>query len=389
MNMSLLKPLGTGQGYLKAGFLGFAGSGKSVTSALLLCATRRAMKLDGPIVLFDTEGGSEYIAPMIRALTGQDVVGFRGRSFSDLLEVGEECLKIKAAGLSVDSITHVWRELCLSYMKQVNEGLRKRNREPRTRLEFQDWAALKEMWSKWPDFYLNSPLHIAICGRAGYEYDFEENSEGKKELRKTGIKMKVEGEFGFEPSLLVEMERIQEPDGKGGFTQKRRATILKDRFGLIDGAEMMLDSEPLRREDFEAAMEATFALFAPHVARLTPGAHAPVDTTLKTETGADQDGDSSYARERKARTILCEEIQGELVAAYPTQGADDKKAKADLIHRVFATRSWTAVEGLESQVLREGLRALREEIAKRKAPPSESSAPTSDPTTTTPQETFR
>src|SRR6185503_10075486 len=98
------------------------------------------------------------------------------------------------------------------------------------------------------DFYLNSKLHIIICGRAGFDYDYEENEETqRKELIKTGIKMKTEGEFGFEPSLLVEMEAVQnlaQGGGRGkknaapkaGVSVTRRAVVLKDRFSVIDGA---------------------------------------------------------------------------------------------------------------------------------------------------------
>ena len=39
-----------------------------------------------------------------------------------------------------------------------------------------------------------------IAGRAGYDYDYEQREDGTgKDLVKTGIKMKTEGEFGFEP----------------------------------------------------------------------------------------------------------------------------------------------------------------------------------------------
>ena len=41
----------------------------------------------------------------------------------------------------------------------------------------------------------------------GYEYDYFEDEAGKKQLEKTDIKMKAEGEMGYEPSLLVLMER--------------------------------------------------------------------------------------------------------------------------------------------------------------------------------------
>jgi len=251
-------------------------------------------------------------------------------------------------------MTHVWRELCDSYLKQVNAKVREQNerydkkRPLKKNLEFQDWMPLKGIWSHWTDCYLNSPLHIIIAGRAGFEYDMQENEDtGKKDLVKTGIKMKTEGEFGFEPSLLVEMEREQVPDvnAPGGFFLRRRATVIGDRFSVIDGA---------------TALNPTFDFFRPHVELLRAGAHAPVDTALKTETGADDSGDTEWARERKTRTILCEEIQGELVAAYPGMSSPEKKAKTELIHSVFGTRSWTAVEGMESGKLRSGLQAIRE-----------------------------
>jgi len=300
---SLLGTLGTGQGYLKAGFLGFQKSGKTFTAMLLAIGTRKFFGLTGPIAMFDTEGGSEYIARVVQRETGTDLVGVKSRAFDTLCTMAEECVSAGVSVLIVDSVTHVWRELCDAYLGQLNERLAAKKLPRRQRLEFQDWAHVKGVWSRWADFYLNAPLHIIICGRAGYEYDMELNEEtGRKELVKTGIRMKTEGEFGFEPSLLVEMEREQLPDGKGGFRLQRRGTVLGDRFGVIDGA---------------TTLDPTFDFFEPHLALLKPGAHAPIDTAVKSDVGVDDEGDDGWSRERKTRTILCEEIQGELVNAYP------------------------------------------------------------------------
>src|SRR5262249_24021999 len=156
-----------------------------------------------------------------------------------------------------------------------------------------------------------------------------------------------EAEFGFEPSLLVEMERTQTPTGTGGFTIHRTATVIGDRFGVLDG---------------KTCIDPTFNFFLTHVRLLTPGAHAPVDTAVKTDAGVDEDGGDAWARERRTRTLLAEEIPGELGNAYPGQASAEKKAKADLLHALFGTRSWTAVEGMDSGRLRDGLRALRERL---------------------------
>lgn len=341
-----LETMGNGQGYLKAGFLGFPKSGKTYTAALLAIGTRTYMAHDGPIAMFDTEGGSEYIAPAIKQATGKDLIGVRSHSFDDMLACGQQCEKDGVAVLIVDSVTHPWRELCEAHLAKINAGRKSRQLSPRLRLEFSDWNILKPYWAKWTDFYLNSKLHIIICGRAGYEWDFSEPDEesGKRELRKTGVKMKTEGEFGFEPSLLVEMERAQEVrDGTRILTHT--ATVLGDRFGAIDGKQ---------------ANNPGFEFFEPHVALLKPGAHAPVDTSLKTDTGVDGNGQDAWGRERREREILAEEIQGEMMRVYPGQTAAEKKGKAELLETFFNTRSWTKVTTkTKSADLRDGLDKMR------------------------------
>ena len=53
---SRLQSLGKGQGYLKAGFLGFPKSGKTFTSFRLAFGVRKHFGLKGRIAMFDTEG---------------------------------------------------------------------------------------------------------------------------------------------------------------------------------------------------------------------------------------------------------------------------------------------------------------------------------------------
>jgi hypothetical protein len=347
--MGILQKLGNGQGYLKAGLLGFAGAGKTMTATKIAVGTRAFFKEDGPIAMFDTEGGSEYIAEIVRSATGKDMVGVKSRSLDDLLEVGQECVKSGVSVLIVDSMTHVWRDVVDSYLAEVNRQRAGRNQGPRKTLEFQDWGPIKAKFGQWTDFYLNSKLHIIIAGRAGWDYEEEKNEQGKKQLVKSGTKMKTESEFGFEPSLLIEMEMIDERSGgKKSGVVSRMATVIKDRFAVIDGKQF-------KNPKFED--------FLPHIERLKPGAHTDIDMSLKTTHDVDETGDAQYYRERKTREILCEEIQGELTAAFPGQSADEKKIKVDLIFNAFNTRSWTAVQSTDSEKLRAGLKAIREAIA--------------------------
>lgn len=347
----------TQQGYLKAGLLGFPKSGKSYTATMLAIATKRLLNLPGQIAMFDTEAGSVYLSGLVKELTGQDLLAIRRRSLKDLVAWGKACLE---AGISVgivDSVTHPWRELCDSYLKQKNDQRRAKRLGPQDKLQFQDWGPIKERWNTWSEFYLNSPLHIVICGRAGFDYDFVENEDGKDELRKTGIKMKTEGEFGFEPSLLVEMNRNQSLTDKA-HRISREAIVLGDRFGVVDGKVGEFHSFGNHEQELAAVSE----FFGPHLQLLVPGCHAPVNVESRTEFDM-VDGEDSATAERRKRTILVEEIQGELTRVWPGQTAKEKAAKLEAIERHFNTRSWTAVESMGVQQLSRGLSDLRTHLA--------------------------
>lgn len=353
--MSLLKPLAGTAGYLKAGFLGFSGSGKTHTAMLLALGVRQMFGLEGPIAMFDTESGSDYWSSRIKRETGKDLLGVKSRSFDDLMDMAKEAQEAGVSVLIVDSVTHLWREVCESYLQQVNEAMADRARRqnwrrkpsPRQSLEFQDWAPIKSKWAKWTDFYLNAPMHIIVCGRAGFDYDFETNERGKKELIKSGVKMKTENEFGFEPSLLVEMERTVSVETKKLANQ---ATIIKDRFDTING---------------KTCEGPTFEFFRPHVEKLKPEAHAPIDVEPKTQFDVD---DGEWHQEKRQRKILSEEVKELLAAHYPSQTSEDKKARAEAFQKHFGTRSWTKIsESTPSDQLRRGLDALRAELEPRPA----------------------
>jgi len=352
------------QGYVKAGFLGFAKSGKSFTAALLACAIRQHFQMDGPISMYDTETGSIYLRDLVSTLTGKELLAKKARSFEVMMSWASACVQAGVSVAIVDSITHPWRELCDSYLEQVNEWRVQKRWQKQKRLEFQDWNVIKPRWQRWSDFYLNSPLHIIICGRAGWEYEMEARDDGsnKKDLIKTGVKMKTEAEFGFEPSLLVEMQREQ--DLNSGHRIIRTATVLGDRFSKIDGAGAIFPST----NDPAKAMEAVYTFFRPHLQCLSRGSHATVDTAGRTNFDINDQGEDGWAAERKQRTILCEEIQGLLLAHYPSQSAADKRAKVSAIEKHLGTRSWTAVEALRSEVLRQALQSMRQSLEHQ--PPS-------------------
>ncbi len=62
-----------------------------------------------------------------------------------------------------------------------------------------------------------------------------QNEEGIMEQAKTGIKMKAEGDMSYEPSLLIEMEKVRCQDGSVGQGMIHRAWVTGDRFDLLTG----------------------------------------------------------------------------------------------------------------------------------------------------------
>lgn len=344
----LIKKAENTMAYFKAGFLGFPGSGKTYTSTKLAIGICEATGAKS-ICYFDTETGSDFLLPMIKA-AGLEAYQVKGYSFSDLLTTIKECEENKIGVLIIDSITHVWRELCESYDKKLRRN---------GRLQFQDWAKIKGEWAQYTAAYINSRVHIIVCGRAGYEYDYDFNEDGTKDLIKTDIKMKVESEFGFEPSLVVLMERtsenkeqVKEHMGKADRKSKEakqsnkpsagskwihRAYILKDRTDTINGQVF----------DYPK-----FSDFTPHFQALNIGGeHFGVDASRNSEDRFDDNGRGKWDKDRHLKGIALEEIQGTMLKLWPGQSVDEKKAKANFVEAVFATRSWTKVEDTHLEVL--------------------------------------
>jgi hypothetical protein len=168
------------------------------------------------------------VLPRIEA-AGISMVTAKTRAFTDLLAAVPEA-EAHASVLVIDSLTHFWVELCEAYCAKRARDLKR----PSYRLQFQDWAFLKAEWRRFTDLFVNTSVHIIACGRAGYEYDYAEGEDGKKQLEKTGVRFKAESEMGYEPDLLVLMERRMNMDTKA---DEHVAHVIKDRSTLLDGNE--------------------------------------------------------------------------------------------------------------------------------------------------------
>ena len=149
--MSLFKKAESTSAYLKAGFLGFAGSGKTYTATqlavgLAMLINERKLKEAGrPIFFLDSETGSDYVAHRVQE-AGFELYAAKTRAFVDLMDGIRECQQ-SGCVLIIDSITHFWREFCEAYRRKNNKK----------RMEMFDWMRVKEEWGAFTDLFVNSP----------------------------------------------------------------------------------------------------------------------------------------------------------------------------------------------------------------------------------------
>jgi len=337
---NLLQPATNQMAFAKVGIYGFSGSGKTRTSAEIMIGLyhylleKKAIKKDTPLALIDTETGTDFLIPLYEK-NGVKTVRVKTRSFIDMCNVIKEAEQ-SCFGLITDSVTHVWRDLVDSYQKKLSKSRKYKG------LTFQDWNIIKPEWHKYNDLFVNSKLHIIVCGRAGWDYDYFENENGKKELEKLGTKMKAETEFTFEPSLVIEMEIAKQIKGEIGSKAVRLGHVIKDR-------------NPYNSLDGKSFTNPTFKHFKPFFDNLNIGSeHLGLDTTKDSSDLFDHNGHSEAYAKKKAKEIKLEEIENALSMKFPR----DKNSRAKVAKQIFATTSWAAVTQKPFSELEAGYSAM-------------------------------
>lgn len=316
--------------HLKAGAFGFAGSGKTFTASLIALGLHKHIKSNKPIYGIETETGLSYLKDKFKD-QGVNLQVLRTRAFISLISALQEVAKDDNI-IIIDSITHFWQELTKAYLTKMG----------RSRLLLKDFMPLKQEWSPFPDLYLNSKSHIIMCGRAGYTWGESEDEDGEKKTVQTGTKMKVEGDLGYEPTLLIEMEQLKESN-KQGSTYKNRAWVIKDKFDVIKGQYFDMP---------------TFENFLPHINRLNLGGKSPeidLTTTSVTFIESDKGGYEKY----KQRDILIEELQNEMTLRFNARTDDGKTAALQFLKDAFNTTSMKAIADLGNDVIADGLNKLK------------------------------
>lgn len=344
----------------KIGAFGNTGSGKTTTLSLLAAGMSKRFHGGAPVAFFSTEPGVDFVKPIFAA-EGIQLFEERSKAFSDLIGTVKQAQTLGCEILIVDSVTHVWRELVDAYCKK--RGVSKP--------EFHHWKDIKGEWSRWTDLYVNAPIHMLVAGRAGNEYEYEEDERGKKELVKGDSKMKAETEFGYEADLLIELfsdadlaaTKARRKKGEASKIRDSRmrhtALVKKSRAWALNGRQFFYDDR-----DTYAAGECMKVVddFMPYFEMLNlGGVHVGVNTDRNSEGAFDREHGSEWLQNKRRKEVALEEITASLVMLFGAGRTDaDKKNKLHVLEAVFGVRSWTAVENMGWWKLTDGRDQLKE-----------------------------
>jgi len=348
--------------YFKMGIQGEAGSGKSYTMAKVAAGLHRFVKSEKPIVLFDTENTGGFIVPRFNEAKIEVRVR-QSRSLTDLSKAMDFCESGEAGILLIDSITHIWD----NFLKAFKEA------KGRNFIQFQDWGELKPTWKEqFSDRMVLAPYHIIFTGRQGdvYQYEVDEGS-GRRELVKTGIKMRTEKETPYEPDLLVLMERYESLLGKEKVIY-RNATVLKDRAAVIDGKVFKNPGF----KDFKPSIEFVMQNKS-EKGVVVPGDDR--DLVQRSENDSEQKREAAKYYER-AMNLLDFHAGG--------QKKEDKTRRFKALDYAFGDTSDTAIKAFGKERLMEGYLKLQEFFSDEKEgrpTPKDSPAPPSEPSPDPPE----
>jgi hypothetical protein len=344
----MFKKLENNRPFLKMAFEGFAGDGKTFTATQVAIGVHKLIKSDKPIALFDTEKAFKALKPSFDAAEIEAIVDDEQRSLAALNQAIKWCEDGGADILIIDSITHVWEEFMQAYLNRPDK-----NGKPmqRNRLEFQDWGVVKPKWkAEFSNPFVMAKCHIIFTGRAGYEYTDEKNAEtGKREIFKSGIKMKAETETAFEPDLLVLMQKQSDLISENK-TVWREAMVVKDRTNQIDG-------KTFRNPTFDSFYPA-IKILLDGTLRQTYGVNIP-DTFVEFE--------SKFNEVLKEREILVAEIEGCFELMGLGTGSADKQVKAWTLNQVYGLNSTEMLAKKNNSTIRDGLKVIKDFSNKYKA----------------------
>lgn len=347
--MKLFQQAANLQAFAKVGLYGPQGSGKTTTAMKIAIGLATLGAEKRPIAFIDTETGSDFFVARMKELE-IPFYQLKTRAFRQLRPAIQEA---EAAGAItvIDSVSHFWDELKTAFEKRLE----------RTRLQFQDWAEIKDEWREgYATPFVNSRCHILVCGRVQDIFEDFVDDDGRKDIVRVGTRMRAEKEFGYEPSLVLEMESLP-----ASLDQLRAAASKKERAGIKVKSERLIRATVIKdRADLMNGKTFDFPDFddfLPHFQTLNLGGeHLGVDGK-NSEALFGARGQSGAGRARR-KEIALDELTEDFKRAFPGRDAETTTLKSDVAKAIFDTRSWEAVKEKSLEEIRFGLAVFRKAL---------------------------
>jgi hypothetical protein len=341
--------------FVKMGIYGKAGSGKTFTATQI--AIEIAKRCDNkPIAFFDTESGTNFVTQYVKDAGIKPVVK-RSRSFVDMVDAIKVAEK-ECSVLVIDSVSHVWDNLWKSYLKDKTQTL-----------EIHQWAPIK---SQWQDLFvmnfLNSKLHIIICGRCANDIDYDWNEDtNKREVIPMGERMKAEKEFSHEPDFVIMMKGLTDAQLKlaeaRGLATKAERKKAKAQIKNISKSKLnhwtFCEKDRTNNYTGHEFMNPTFNDFAKYFDSIDWGKeHKQIDSGRNTKNLFPEDQSGAYHNEKRQQRIHSEKIMGYLSDLFPGRADKDKNAKRRVSEMITGSNSWEEIENMPSETLRKHSSAI-------------------------------
>ena len=321
--------------FVKAGFGGFEGAGKTKTASDFSIGVYKQLKLSKPILIIDNEKSARFLIPTFKK-AGIKALSKETKHLADVIQAFEFLGRKEIDYLFIDSLSKIYYQFVKDY--QI------KNRKER--MNMIDWGAVIPAWrEEFCNKFLEVEGNISFTGRGGYEYDKEDDEkdeEGriihKGQIVKSGVRMKIAADTPFDPDLNVWMQLEKELDKNDRPVQKNVGYVFKDRSDTFNGKR------------FEFPTYKNFKPLVDFIVGLPTGKVAGETFTNNLTPGNDYD----YYDKRNKQQIETEIISGifDKYGYGDARSKADKQIKAIIIDKIFGTTSQTEISKMNHELLK-------------------------------------
>ena len=328
---------------IKVAWFGEQGTGKTTSAALTAAALSKEIHGGAPVWVTDPELGWKFAKRRIFDVEKIELVQRTTPTFKAMMDDIRAAERSGACVWAVE-LGKIWMELLKTVQSRCGDR----------------WGQeLVKMWNDYIAMFLNSNMHCMGLGRVSDVTDEVLNDDGRIQRVKVAEAMKAGGRnnFGYEPDLVIRMSLEIKPRRRNGQVHEaegrmnHRAYILKDRTWELNGKMFTWsDRSGYKAGDYRYVWQS----LRPHFLEVQATSNVKLDMLANSDDMISRDGQSSFTQRRQQQEIWTEEIKNSLSCVWSAATGKDATVKIEVINALFGTHSWTAVEKMDPEILKEG-----------------------------------